>query len=240
MITRDQMQTIIAGGKHLVQRKYDGELSEVRIQNSGARILTEFMRTPISGHFYTASDLEMFRRFQNGWYAALTIAEWQGENVLNETTAWRWDHLQSIAPLLPDNIILAETINHHPSSINDLFASGAEGICAHDWQGAWGNMLATKVNTIFVCIVTGFCGGTQSVEISRLMSKDQSLKSAELATLDIGLETLDKIPCGTLPLRGGKCDQVRVGSILRVEAMGITDDGKLRQAKPCREWLVQW
>jgi hypothetical protein len=45
---------------------------------------------------------------------------------------------------------------------------------------------------------------------------------------------------GKVTLRGGKCDQVRIGSIIRVEGMGLTSVGKIRQPQPCREWIVKY
>ena len=44
---------------------------------------------------------------------------------------------------------------------------------------------------------------------------------------------------GKMPLLGGKCDQVRMGSVIRVAAMEQHESGKLRHAKPCREWMVK-
>ena len=47
---------------------------------------------------------------------------------------------------------------------------------------------------------------------------------------------------GKLPLRGGKFELVRVGSILKVEAFGLTNKGLLREARPDHDepgsWLV--
>ena len=43
------------------------------------------MRKPISGHHYTAADREMFERWPQGWYAALTVAEVRGQNVLQKS-----------------------------------------------------------------------------------------------------------------------------------------------------------
>jgi hypothetical protein len=47
---------------------------------------------------------------------------------------------------------------------------------------------------------------------------------------------------GKMPLRGGKFEQVRVGSVLKVEAYGLTAKGLLREARPDHDapgsWLV--
>jgi hypothetical protein len=44
---------------------------------------------------------------------------------------------------------------------------------------------------------------------------------------------------GRVKMGGGKCDQVRIGSIIRVEGLGLTDLGKIREPRACREWLVK-
>ena len=99
-----------------------------------------------------------------------------------------------------------------------MIAAGGEGVCAHDWDAPYGEMLAYKASEIYTVCVTA-TGATQSVQI------------ADVAT---------GRPMGNVPLRGGKCDRVRVGSILRVEGMGLTDKGLIRQPQPCADWLVQF
>ena len=197
---------------YLKLRKYDGELAKIKI--GGATILAEFMRTEISGHFYTAGDREMFKRWPGGWWAALTVMEVHGENVLTRSTRERWGILCSFAGQFTPDIILAETV----TDVEACMASGAEGIVAMDWTQPWGTMFAHKVESIYLCRVNRI-GGTQSVGIEDAETKQDR---------------------GRVKLGGGKCDQVRVGSIIRVEAMGETDSGKLRQPVPCREWLLQF
>ena len=201
-----------SGADFLRQRKYDGELSKLPI--GGAVVLAEFMRKPISGHHYTAADREMFARWPGGWWAALTVAEWQGENVLNESTALRWSHLQGLQRAFTPDILLADVV----SDVQAVMDAGAEGVCAHAWESPWGEMFCHKVSGIYICRVTS-TGATQSVGICDDASGQ---------------------PRGNVKMGGGKCDQVRVGSIIRVEAMGETDAGKLRQPVPCREWLVRY
>ena len=200
-----------SAGDFLIQRKYDGELAALDI--GGAVVLVESMRGEISGHFYTAADRSMFARHPGGWFAALTVAAVNGQSVLHLSTSARWGLLAALN--LPANVIRAAVVTEAAAAL----LAGAEGVCAHGWGDVWGNMLCHKASEIHFCRVTGFAGGTQSVTI------------ADAATGE---------PRGRVALRGGKCDRVRVGSIIRVEAMGMTAAGKLRQPNPCREWLVQF
>lgn len=212
MVSRGEMQAIIEAGGHMAMRKYDGQFATVQI--GGAVIIAEFMRGEISGHHYTASDRAMFARCPAGWYAAITLAAVHGENVLGLPTRTRWGILSSYVSMFPPDVVMAEVVTEVAAAL----AAGAEGVCAHDWGEPWGNMACVKVNTIYTCRVSSV-GNAQSVGI-------------------VDAETgQDR---GNVALRGGKCDRVRAGSIIRVDAMGETDAGKLRQAVPCREWLVQF
>lgn len=100
-----------------------------------------------------------------------------------------------------------------------VWARGGEGVCAFDWDAPWGEMLACKRLETFLCAVTGFCGGTQSVNIA--------------------LAGTGK-PCGHVALRGGKCDRVRVGSIIKVEGFGLTAAGCIREPRPCKDTAMSW
>ena len=196
---------------YLILRKYDGEFN--LLAYGGNFILAEFMRRPISGHLYTKSDLEMFRRWPGGWWAALTVMECGGVPCLNLSTEARWAMLQGLSAKFTPDIVLAEVV----TDVGAAMAAGAEGVVAHAWGQAWGFMLAHKAGGIWLCRVTR-TGGSQSVGIA------DAATGADL---------------GNVTLRGGKCDQVRVGSLIRVAGMGLTDAGKIRQPEPCRDWLLK-
>ena len=212
MVTREQMQAVIDGGKHLVTRKYDGESCEQPIGN--VTLLYEFVRQR-SGAFLTASDRAALERHGGRFYVALTVASVGGVSVLDKPADWRWSMLQAMAwrNQLP-GIVMPKTV----SSVEAAFAAGAEGVCAVPWDSPWGSMLCVKQNIIVQCRVTGFVAGTQSVTIADVQT-GQDL--------------------GKIALRGGKCDQVKIGSVIRVEAMGKTDSGKLRQPNPCSDWILK-
>ena len=189
--------------------------------------MAEFMR-PKSGGFFTAADHAMHARFPLGWWAAFTVEELHGENVLHESTAWRWGCLGKLAPMFAPDMVLAEVV----ADVDAAFAGGAEGVVGHAWDAPWGDMVAVKQGGVWTCRVTSV-GSTQSVAISRLKAKGSMLK-------EDGDEDSGWIPCGCVKLGGGKVDRVRVGSIIRVEGMGLTDAGKIRQPVVCREWLVKF
>ena len=105
---------------YLILRKYDGEFN--LLEYGGNFILAEFMRRPISGHLYTKSDLEMFRRWPGGWWAALTVMECGGVPCLNLSTEARWAMLQGLSAKFTPDIVLAEVVTDIPAAM----AAGAE------------------------------------------------------------------------------------------------------------------
>lgn len=195
---------------YLIQRKYDGELATREL--AGAVLLGELVKYK-SGGFFTEDDKVLITQYGE-FFAAFTVAAVHGENILHRPTRERWGILCSFAAQFPPDIILAGPVD----DVETQFLNNIEGICAHDWDAPWGNMFCVKVNTIFVCRVTA-TGGTQSVGI---------------CDAETGQDR------GHVKLGGGKCDNVRTGTVIRVEAMGLTDAGKLRQPVPCRDWLVKY
>ncbi len=47
-------------------------------------------------------------------------------------------------------------------------------------------------------------------------------------------------PRGKMPLRGNRFSFIRVGSVLKVEAFGLTAKGLLREARPDKDTLESW
>jgi len=212
------VQSFPVGGRRT--RKYDGEFSVIEL--AGCTVLAERV-TAKSGAFLTAEDRALIAQ-HGAFYAAFDVVSHDGQSVRHFNTAWRVDILNQILP--PSNIrpqavngfvpvILAETVTE---SAEAVMARGGEGVCWQDWSAPYGEMQVIKAAEIFVCKVTGRSAG-------------QSVFIADAATGEAR---------GAVALRGGKCDQVRAGSIIRVEGMGLTDAGKIRQPNPCREWLVSY
>lgn len=210
IISRAEMQHIIAAGNHLCQRKYDGCLS--RREVAGSVLLGEIVTTR-SGAFLTAADRALIAR-HGVFFAAFTVAEVDGKNVLNQSTATRWGMLNGLAGGFAPDMVLAETV----TDVAGVFEASGEGVCAHDLGGIWGEMLCVKVAEIFTCRITA-TGGTQSVQIADAVTGEMR---------------------GNVKLGGGAVDQVRIGSTIRIEGMGLTDAGKIRQPVKCREWLVNY
>lgn len=100
---------------------------------------------------------------------------------------------------------------------------GAEGVVAKHLDAPYGEMFACKRIWEGLCAVTGFCGGVQSVTI------------ADAATGQ---------PRGKVALFGGKCDRVRIGSILKCVGMNLTARGSIREPRVCTDtpesWLVKF
>jgi hypothetical protein len=109
-------------------------------------------------------------------------------------------------------VVLAELV----TDIDAVFAAGGEGVCRNAWDSPYGFMEVCKNGIIVECRVTGV-GSTQSITIAD-----------------------DGGDLGKCPAKGGAADRVRIGSIVRVEALSMTDDHKLREPKLCREFLVRY
>ena len=204
-------------------RKIDGELATATfrsgVQGQGgveAVLACENMVSMRSGGFYTESDRLNFDRY-GSWLAVWDILSVNGVSVGNEPLRLRLAQLAALAPLFKpsDRLFMVET-SQNPDFVAKCFDSGAEGVCAKDLDSGYGSMLAAKVGGVWTCRVSSV-GATQSVGI------------VDAVTGQIR---------GNVSLFGGKVDRVRVGSWIRIEGLGLTRDGKIREPKPAREWLV--
>lgn len=213
------VQSFPAGGRRT--RKYDGEFSVIVV--AGCTVLAERV-TAKSGAFLTAEDRALIAQ-HGAFYAAFDVVIQDGQSIRHFNTAWRVDVLNQILPASQSRphaangfvpIILAETVTESAESV---IARGGEGVCWQDWSAPYGEMQVIKAASIYVCRVRQAAAGTQSVFIVDAVTGEDR---------------------GKVALRGGKCDQVRAGSIIRVEGIGLTDAGKIRQPNPCREWLVTY
>jgi hypothetical protein len=110
------------------------------------------------------------------------------------------------------------------SDIDAVLDGGGEGVCAHEWTKPWGEMLCVKRLTTYRCIVTRI-GSTQAVGIAE----------------NVNGALVDR---GRVMLAGGKSDKVRVGSVLKVNALGLTENGKLREPRldsdSASSWLISY
>lgn len=198
--------------EYLVQRKFDGELATRTVGNA---VLLGELVTNRSGAFLTASDRAML--FDHGsFFAAFTVAEIDGQNMLEFSTVHRWRALLELVPQFPADVVLAHQTNA-PSSLTT-----EEGYCAHAWNAPFGEMLCHKVLSQWICRVSE-TGKTQSVSIC-----DATTGQAR----------------GKVKMSGGRCDRLRVGSLVKIEGLGLTDGGLIREPRPCMDtqdsWLVKF
>ncbi len=111
-----------------------------------------------------------------------------------------------------------------PDEIEQIMASGAEGVVAKPLDAPYGSMECYKALQIRKCAVLRI-GPSQSVEI-------------------IASGNDEDVVTGFVKLGGGKVDKVRVGSLIKVESLGLTSNGKLREPRICTDtpdsWLVKY
>ena len=205
----------------LIQVKADGvfQTRSLTVGGQSFIIAGEFV-TRKSGGFLAPSHEAALVQYPGGVFFAFDLL-CIGEVDLK--TMWleaRWEKLQSIAPHFPPGWFLIEhAARDDKNFVERQWALGAEGVVAKPWDLPYGRMLACKRLQTYHCVVTSM-GGTQSVGIA-----DSN-----------GLQ--DR---GRVTLRGGKVDKVRVGSVIKVEAMGQTGSGKLREPRCTEEnWLIKF
>ena len=146
---------------------------------------------------------------------------------IEEVSWWplreRWSLLVGLEPILRANgAEIVKSSLEGGKLLESVLLAGGEGVVAKEWGGNYfAPMAACKRLERFDCTITGFVPGSQSVFISAMVK-------GELR------------PVGKLKLGGGKVDRVRGGSILKIEAMGLTARGMLREARVCTDSPTSW
>ena len=151
-------------------------------------------------------------------FVAWDCVGFEGQDV----RAWALaDRLAMMGEICRDHgIPMAASSTNGGELLRRVLAAGGEGVVQKLPSSTYfDTMAACKRSWIWICRVRGVVGGSQSVEIEDSVSGQFR---------------------GRVALRGGKCDQVRPGSLIRVEGMSLTDDGKIREPRACREWLVSF
>ncbi|MDE2020509.1 MAG: ATP-dependent DNA ligase [Patescibacteria group bacterium] len=173
-----------------------------------------------SGGRFTAADVRNFHVAQLAnpdvpvFYAAHSIAELDGQNLLRESNAVRWRELRRLfsngAHFAEDGarIVLAESGNGG-EFFEAVIAAGGEGVCAVNADSPWGLIYAAKKMLEVKCRVTGKDIATGCLSIS-------------------DIETL--APLGKVPCRA-QFDRVNVGDIIEVECLERHKSGLLREAR---------
>lgn len=163
-------------------------------------------------------------QMKSGAFIAFDVLARDGDSL----TAWplrdRWGLLLGLqAELTRAGGRIVETAADGADLLARVLSRGGEGVCAKRWADSYGPMLAAKRISDWLCRITNFCGGSESVEI------------ADAATGE---------PRGKVSLLGGKVDQVRVGSILKVTGFALHASGKIREPRLDKDtpdsWLVQF
>lgn len=163
-------------------------------------------------------------RLRDGSFVAFDAVQSGGVDVRSWPLIERWEILQSEISNQQSEIPirLVESSPNGARLLTAVLNHGGEGVVAKAWDAPYGEMHACKRVESYQCVITR-TGGTQSVEI------------ADACTM---------APRGHVALRGGKCDRVRVGTIIKVEGLGLTVAGRIREPRPCKDtsqsWLVRF
>lgn len=211
-----------AGGDYMLTQKMDGRFEAREVLGPESRVL----------------GLLAGERMANGEFWAFDILTHSGQDVRGLPMRERWRLLtqdfrhktQDFSGIVPTGLG-GEWVEH-------ILATGGEGVCAKHLDAPYGEMFVCKRVQVFYCRVIGKDDSTGSVELERLELGARSLNlESELLTPNFQLQTS---PAGRMPLRGNKFEQVRIGSILKVEAFGLTEKGLLREARPDKDTPTSW
>ena len=167
-------------------------------------------------------------------FTAFDLIETQGQDVRHCPLLDRWRALNSLAGELTRQCVsIVRSASNGGELLASVLASGGEGVVRKEWHATYFDaMTACKRLETFACVVTGINAG-QSVQIAFAPPDFNNLQSPPLILN--GLE-----PAGNMPLRGGKADCVKIGSLLKVEAFGRHASGLLREARPCKDTPTSW
>lgn len=169
-----------------------------------------------------------------GAFYAFDLLRHGGEDCRHWPCRERWRALCAI-DLAAAGMCLVPSSSDGAGLLQAVLAAGGEGVVAKGWHDNYfAGMLACKRLETFYCIVTGINAG-QSVRLAFLPPVFDNLESGGAF---LSVENLE--PAGNMPLRGGKADCVRIGSILKVEAYGRHASGLLREARPCSDTATSW
>jgi ATP-dependent DNA ligase len=161
-------------------------------------------------------------RMASGELVVNDMLSLDGHDMRGESTAVRWGELVRFSAFFANSVRLCR-VGQGGEFLEAILSIGGEGVVAKPLDAPFGcNWHKCKRATVAIC---------------RILSLDHARGSAELADAATGQ------PRGKLPLRS-RFGLVRVGSVLKVEAFGVTERGMLREARLDRDtptsWLVQW
>lgn len=213
-----------AGGDFLLQQKMDGCFAP--LDADGWRIVGERMR--------------------DGRFVAFDCLVAAGEDITRRSTRERWAALNQWFSTRQNAGFQDFKIELVPTGlggewVEHILATGGEGVCAKHLDAPYGEMFVCKRVQVFYCRVIGKDDSTGSVELERFVF--DSGFDVQGSTVQ-GFAGLEARAAGRMPLRGNKFEMVRIGSVLKVEAFGLTEKGLLREARPDKDapgsWLVKF
>ena len=157
-------------------------------------------------------------RLRGGEFICFDVLDWQGRDLTGLALNTRISFRNSLCRAA--GISIVPEAQHGGEFLARVLARGGEGVVRKlPGDTYFTPMIACKRVQTWPCAVTGFVRGSQSVTI------------ADPAT---GQDR------GRLTLRGGKCDQVRPGSLVKVEGMNLTPTGKIREPRVCQDTPTSW
>jgi hypothetical protein len=223
---------------HLFQEKADGQWMPQPLEFHGHWLVAEQMRPALAARG-TVPQLDVDRPGapcpDRARYVVHNIVGIDGEDVRHRPLRERWAELVRIARDFPPYIRMCRT-GAGGEFLEAIVAEGGEGVCVHDLNAPWGaQAIKCKRSQVFYCAVTELNPWTGAARIGYLAPEFHLSPCPDLRA---------EGDAGWLPLRGGKFDRVRVGSVLKVEAYGRTANGLLREARLDKDtpdsWLVRY
>jgi len=177
-----------------------------------------FYQEKLDGEFATklvGNVLLAGERMKDGTFHAFDVLRRGDEDMRPLPLLERWyvlNTLKTIVPIVPHSRNGTELLER-------VLATGGEGVAAKLLAGPYGPMLAAKRSQNYLCRVATFVEGKQSVVL---------------------VDAHTGAPRGACPLLGGRCDRVRVGSLLKIEAFGEHASGLLREPRPDKDTPTSW
>ena len=152
----------------------------------------------------------------SGEFTAFDCVKYCGEDVASEPLLIRLGMRDNLC--LIHNLRTVRTVwSDGASLLREVLAKGGEGVCIKSPGSYFNSMVCSKRSIIVQCRVSAI-GPGQSITLRDFNGED----------------------LGKCPAKGGAADRVRVGSVVRIDAACYTINGKLREPKLCREWLVKF
>lgn len=152
-------------------------------------------------------------QMKDGSFYAFDIPVFNGYDIRDKPLCQRLAILDTFDVLRP------EMSYHGGQLLSQVIARGGEGIVRKNLNGSYGfDWTKCKRIETFYCEVTKM-GSTQSVEIKDCRTGQKR---------------------GNVSLKGGKCDRVRIGSIVKIEGFGLTEKGFIREPRPCKDTPTSW